>query len=162
MAIQYATYFTPLHGYSYNHEGEEINTFLATAAMDYGKVVTPAVTTGILSLASVTSLAGCYFLKEHVTADGPSLIELERGTFQYEKKASATCAVTCLMAKRSAIVRTKHVVQGAGGAAIAVGQTLNVVSGVFATTAANDGTCGIIKNIYTDTLSNVMYDVELY
>jgi hypothetical protein len=162
LAIQYLTYFSPLHGYSYNLEGETINTFLATGALDYGKVVTPAVTTGILSLASVTSLGGSYFLFEHVTADGPSLIELERGMFQYEKKASATCAVTCLNPKRGAFVRTKWVVQGSGGQAIAVGQKLNVVSGVFATTASNDGTCGIIKNIYTDTLGNVMYDVELY
>jgi len=150
------TVFSPRYGYN-NLEDNMINSFLATGALAYGKIVEPAVTTGILALATDYG----YFLMEEVTVDGASLFEMQMGEYQYEKKAGANTAVSVLIPKRGAVIRTKWVVQGAGGVAVAVGNLLDIVAGEYATNAGNNGTKGLLKNIYTDSIGNVMYDVKI-
>jgi hypothetical protein len=154
LAILQQTYFSPLYGFN---ETDKINKFLATGALDYGKIVEPANTTGILAYGNEYG----YFLFEHVTADGPTISEMALDIPQYEKKASAATAVTVLIPGKGKVVRTKWVVQGGGGVAIAVGNLLDIVDGVYATNGGNNGTKGLLKNIYTDSLGNVLYDVEI-
>jgi hypothetical protein len=150
LAILQQTVFAPLYGFS---ESDKINKFIASSAMAYGKAVTPAATTGVLSLAtSTTDTTGIYFLMEEVTADGPSMFELDRGDFQYEKKAGTNTAVTVIRAKKGDIVRTKWVEVGATSVAIAVDGLVNLTDGVFTTLAT--GKCGKILNIITDSLGN--------
>jgi hypothetical protein len=154
LAILQQTVFSPLYGFN---ESDKINKYLATGALAYGKIVAPADDTGILALADDYG----YFLMEEVTADGPSLIEIELGIQQYEKKASASTAVTVLNPTKGNVVRTKWVSKGAGGVDIAVGNLLNISGGVYVTTAGNDGTKGKVIDTYTDSLGNVLYDVRI-
>lgn len=155
MAILMQTVFSPRYGFDL--EKDVINSFKATTPLAYGKIVVPANTTGILSLGNDYG----YFLLEEVTADGPSLLEHALGDFQYEKKASANTAVTVLIPRKGNIVRTKWVVQGDGGVAIAVGNLLDIADGVYVTNADNNGTKGLLKAIVTDSLGNTLYDVEI-
>lgn len=154
MAILQQTYFSPLYGFN---ETDKINKFIAAAPLDFGKVVVPANTTGILGYGTTYG----YFLYEHVTVDGPSIAELGGDIPQYEKMAGPNTAVTCLIAKPGNVVRTRWVAQGAGGVAIAVGNLFDLVAGVFTTNAGDNGTMGLLKNIYTDSLGNTLYDVEI-
>jgi len=154
LAILQQTYFSPLYGFN---ETDKINKFIANAPLDFGKVVVPANTTGILGYGTTYG----YFLYEHVTADGPSIAELGGDIPQYEKRAGANTAVTVLIPKKGNVVRTRWVEQGAAGVALAVGNQLELVAGVFATNAGDNGTMGLLKNIYTDSLGNTMYDVEI-
>jgi hypothetical protein len=155
LAILMQTVFSPLYGFDL--QKDVINSFKATGALAYGKIVNPADDTGILALANDYG----YFLMEEVTADGPSMLEMVLGDFQYEKKATANTAVTVLVPKKGNIVRTKWVSKAADGAAPAAGQKVNISSGVYVTVADNAGTKGLIKKVYTDNLNNVMYDVEI-
>lgn len=155
MAILMQTVFSPRQGFDLVND--TINTFIANTALSYGKIVTAANTTGVLSLANDYG----YFLMEEVTSDGPSLLELDLGDYQYERKAGSNTAVTVLIPKKGAIVRTKWVSKPESARDIAVGEKLNISNGIYITTASNDGTKGLIKNVYTDSLNNVLYDVEI-
>jgi hypothetical protein len=161
LAILNQTVFSPRYGYN-NLEDHMINSFLATGALAYGKIVEPAVTTGILALANDWG----HFLMEEVVADDSAdptarMFDYAMGEFRNSKVASATTAVSTLIPRKGNWVRTKWVVQGAGGVAVAVGNLLDIVSGNFATNAGNNGSKGKLKNIYTDSLGNVLYDVEI-
>lgn len=146
------TIFYPLYGFG---EQDKINKFIANTALDYGKIVIPADTTGILSLANDYG----YFLFEEVTTEDP-LLDYALDIFRYKKKASATTAVTVLIPKKGNIVRTKWVSKG-DGADPAVGQKLNISNGVYVTVASNGGTKGEIQNVYTDSFGNILYDVVI-
>lgn len=154
MAILQQTVFAPLQGFDLQHD--MINTFIATGALAYGKVVEPAASTGVLALGSRLG----YFLMEEVTTDGPSQLEIELGWQQYEKKAGSATAVSVLIPKKGAVVQTKWV--SSGDTAPANDVTVNVSDGVFVTGAsAAAGTEGKIKKIFTDSLSNTLYLVEI-
>ena len=154
MAILMQTVFSPRYGFDL--EKDVINSFKATTALAYGKIVVPD-TTGKLSLGNDYG----YFLLEEVTDDGPSLLEHALGDFQYEKKASANTAVTVLIPRKGNIVRTKWVKKGNDGVDIAVGNKLDIANGVYVTKANNGGTKGLLKAIVTDSLGNTLYDVEI-
>jgi hypothetical protein len=160
------TYFAPLQGFDLNVD--TINTFIANAAIDFGKLAVPAKNTGYLSAATGTSLRGMYFLLQHVV-DGSTdaakyqrLFNYSQGIYEFQVYAGTSTAVGVLIPKPGAIIRTKHVAKGDGGADIAEDQTVNVTSGVFTTTASNDGTCGKILNKITDSKGNVLYDIILF
>lgn len=155
MAILMQTYFAPRYGF--NLEDEQINKYVAKTAIDFGKIVN-ADDSGVLTVANDYG----YFLMQHVTIDGPSMLEYVMGDFQYKVKADPVngTPVSVLIPKKGAIVRTKHVAIG-DGAAPAVGQKLNIANGVYVTVASNAGTKGLIKNVFTDSLGNVLYDVEI-
>lgn len=155
MAILQQTVFSPRYGFDFAND--MINSFKATEALAYGKIVEPANTTGILALGDEYG----YFLMEEVTADGPSREELIMGDYQYEKKATTNTAVSVLIPRKGAVVRTKWVVKGNDGVDIAVGNKLNIANGVYTTVSGNNGTKGLLKNIYVDSLGNTLYDVEI-
>jgi hypothetical protein len=154
LAILTQTVFFPRYGF--DMKNDMINSFIASSAIAYGKVVVPAATTGVLALGTTYG----YFLMEEVTADGPSIEEIMLGDYQYEKKAGATTAVSVLKPIKGGIVRTKWV--AGGTASVAVDATLNLSDGVFVTgTSDSAGTLGKIKNIMSDSLGNAMYDIEI-
>jgi hypothetical protein len=155
LAILTQTYFSPRYGF--DMKNDMINSFIASGAIAYGKAVTPTATTGVLT--SATTLE--YFLMEEVTSDGPSVAEIELGIYQYEKKASASTAVSVLKAVKGGIVRTKWV-SDSGSTGLAVNITLNVSDGLFITGASDSaGTEGRILNILSDSLGNAMYDIVI-
>lgn len=149
------TVFSPRYGFDFAND--MINSFLATGALAYGKIVEPANTTGILALGDEYG----YFLMEEITTDGPSMFELTMGDQQYEKKATASTAVSVLIPRKGAVVRTKWVSKPEEARDIAVGEKLNIANGVYVTTAGNDGTKGLLKKVVTDSLGNTLYDVEI-
>jgi C-terminal processing protease CtpA/Prc len=156
LAILQQTVFSPFQGF--NLQTDMINTFIANSVLAYGKIVEPAASTGILSLGDEYG----YFLMEEVTSDGPSQLEIELGWQQYEKKAGDSVAVSVLIPKRGAVVRTKWVSVGDGGVSVANDVTLNISGGVYVTGAsAAAGTKGKLKKIETDSLSNTLYYVEI-
>lgn len=149
MAILYQTYFHPLHGFNQN---DKINKFIATTPLDYGKIVTPD-ENGVLHYANDYG----YFLGEHVTEDGASVAETVLGIPQYEKRASDKPPVGVWIGKKGNIVRTRWVEKGEVD--IAVGVKVNISNGVYVT--ATNGTKGVIKQVFVDSLGNTLYDVEI-
>lgn len=155
MGILMQTYFAPRYGFDL--QNDQINKYVAKTAIDFGKIVAPD-KDGVLTVADDYG----YFLMQHVTVDGPTMLEMALGDFQYEVKANTTAGtpVSVLVPKKGAVVRTKHVAKG-DGADPAVDQKVNISDGVFVTVASNAGTKGIIRAVYTDNLDNVLYDVEI-
>jgi hypothetical protein len=149
------TYFAPRYGFDIPND--QINKYVAKGAIDFGKIVAPD-DNGVLAPANDYG----YFLMQHVTADGPTMLEYAMNDFQYEVKADTVngTPVSVLIPKKGAVPRTKHVAKG-DGADPAVGQKVNISNGVYVTVASNAGTKGLIKNVYTDSLGNKMYDVEI-
>lgn len=137
--------------YTYDIHEDMINYWVADIAIAQGKIVEPD-NNGKLQLANDYG----YFLMREVTADGPSYMERMEGLYQWDVQVGNPVSV--LRPKNKSIVRTIHVVDG--GAGLAKGTLVNIVDGVFSTSAT--GTKGKIVGTPTDTGLDGYYDVMLY
>lgn len=151
MALYQAT-FSPRYGFDFNTD--LIGKYTANGAIEYGKIVSPD-GSDVLTVANDYG----YFLMERITTDGPTMLEIVLGDFQFDVKTGVPVSV--LIPKKGAIVRTVHVIKGAAGAEVAAGQKCDIVNGVYETVAANAGTKGLVKAVVTDSLGNTLYDVEI-
>jgi hypothetical protein len=145
--------FSPRYGFDI--ENDMINKFTTAANTAYpaGLVVQPD-NNGVLAAAD--SLG--YFLMQEVTVDGPSLLEIVRGDWQWEVKAGDE-PVSVILGKQGQVVRTELVARGNAQPAPAVGGLCNIAAGYFETNA--NGTAAKIVATPTETGITGVYDVEI-